>query len=55
MTNVIIGDTRGQSWVVAHVIMNVYMGSMVATGYAIASNESVRSVLSGHLFKTKSE
>ena len=43
MTNVVI-DTKAQSTMVAHVILAVYMGSMVAVGYAIAANETVRMI-----------
>ena len=51
LTNVIIGDTHGQPAAIAHIIMNIYMASMVWIGYGIAGNETVRRGLTGHAFK----
>ena len=43
MTNVIM-DTKAQNTVVAHIVLSVYMISMVGVGYAIAANETVRMI-----------
>ena len=47
LTNVII-NTKAQSDLVAHFVLIVYMVSMVSVGYAIAANETVRIMLTGH-------
>jgi len=51
MTNVIM-DTKAQNTLVAHIVLSLYMVSMVGVGYAIAANDTVRMILTGH-FKKK--
>ena len=47
LTNVLI-NTKAQADLIAHFVLIIYMISMVSVGYAIAANETVRIMLTGH-------
>lgn len=49
MTNVVM-NTKAQSVPVAFIVLSIYMVSMVGAGYAIAANETVRMILTGHYY-----
>ena len=46
-------DTRAQSATVAHVVMVLYLASMVSAAFLIYRNETVRTILTGHIVKSK--